>query len=99
MLGFRHAHIAESAEEGECRLETRDKNFAKKLQIPLNRGKIGPQPIREPSPGPNGGGNTGDGSVLATAEIFLFEDFRFDRREGLFRRDERGTLSRYRSGR
>ena len=92
MLGFRHAHIAESAEEGECRLETRDKNFAKKLQIPLNRAKIGPQPIREPSPGPNGGGNTGDGSVLATAEIFLFEDFRFDRREGLFRRDERGTF-------
>jgi DNA-binding winged helix-turn-helix (wHTH) protein len=28
--------------------------------------------------------------VLATAEIFLFEDFRLNRREGLSRRDERG---------
>ncbi len=30
--------------------------------------------------------------MLATAEIFLFEDFRLDRREGLFRRDERGIF-------
>jgi len=29
--------------------------------------------------------------VLATAEIFLFADFRLDRREGLSRRDERGV--------
>ena len=30
--------------------------------------------------------------VLATAETFLFEDFRLDRREGLSRRDERGIF-------
>jgi DNA-binding winged helix-turn-helix (wHTH) protein len=31
--------------------------------------------------------------VLATADIFLFEDFRLDRRgEGLSRRDERGIF-------
>ena len=29
--------------------------------------------------------------MLATTEIFLFEEFRFDRREGLSRRDERGA--------
>jgi hypothetical protein len=38
---FGHARVAQTAEEGGCRLETRDKKIAKILQIPLNRGKIG----------------------------------------------------------
>jgi len=38
-------------------------------------------------------GETGDASVLAIANIFLFEDFRLDRRgEGLSRRNERGVF-------
>jgi DNA-binding winged helix-turn-helix (wHTH) protein len=38
-------------------------------------------------------GETGDRGVLATADIFLFEDFRLDRRgEGLSRRDEHGVF-------
>src|SRR5262245_41642398 len=34
----------------------------------------------------------GDVGVLATAEIVEFGDVRFDRREGLSRRDERGVF-------
>jgi adenylate cyclase len=38
-------------------------------------------------------GKTGDMGVLDTAEIFLFEEFRLDRRgDGLSRRDERGVF-------
>jgi len=93
MHGFRHARIAESAEEGGCELETRDKNFAKKLQIPLNRGKISAPTHQRAFAWPKWGGNRGDGSVLATGDIFLFEEFRLDRQgEGLSRRDQRGVF-------
>ena len=38
-------------------------------------------------------GETGDKSVLATADIFLFEEFRLDRQgDGLSRRNERGVF-------
>ena len=37
-------------------------------------------------------GSTGGCGVLDTADIFEFEDFRLDRREGLSRRDERGIF-------
>ena len=39
------------------------------------------------------GGGTGGMGVLATADIFLFEEFRLDRQgEGLSRRDEGGAF-------
>jgi hypothetical protein len=58
-------------------------------------------PVCEPSGRPTlqqrGGadGENGEaGGVLATADIFEFEEFRLDRREGLARRDERGAFVR-----
>src|SRR6516162_2968971 len=42
---------------------------------------------------PTSAGKTGDGGVLATADIFLFEGFSLDRRgDGLSRRDEHGVF-------
>src|SRR6516165_10971669 len=43
--------------------------------------------------GPAAAGKTGDRAVLATADIFLFEEFRLDRQgDGLSRRDKRGVF-------
>ena len=43
--------------------------------------------------GPAPAEKTGDGGVLATADIFLFEEFRLDRQgDGLSRRDKRGVF-------
>src|SRR6516162_7978868 len=93
MLGLRHARIAESAEEGGCRLETRDKNFAKKAANPAES-----RQDRRPNPSASlrlaqWGRNTGGRSVPSTGDIFVFEEFRLDRQgEGLSWRDQRGVF-------
>src|SRR6516225_5175520 len=44
--------------------------------------------------GPAAAGKDGKRGVLATADIFLFEEFRLDRQgDGLSRRDERGVFA------
>jgi adenylate cyclase len=59
-------------------------------KIPLNRCKIELKALLER--GQNRRERTGGMGVLGTAEIFLFEGFRLDRREGLSRRDEQGAF-------
>ena len=62
----------------------------------MNRGKIELRTLRDrPSARKRArtGGEDGRRGLLATADIFLFEDFRLDRRgEGLSRRDKRGIF-------
>jgi DNA-binding winged helix-turn-helix (wHTH) protein len=59
-------------------------------KIPLNRCKIELKALLER--GQNRRERTGGMDVLGTAEIFLFEGFRLDRREGLSRHDEQGAF-------